>query len=317
MTQAHLFRQDFGDQSDGSTPAKKWDEDLTRHALDELFTLTGRYRSTKAYAELLRFTVKFRAYAPFNAMLVHIQKPGSRFVAPPSRWQAEYGRRIKPGALPLVILQPMGPVMFVFDVSDTEPVDEKAVGLPRGVIEPFEVRGGHIDGESGRTIENARRDGVAVHEQPQGSQLAGLIRSVPEGQRIVRKAGTPRGKPSVLPLRYELLLSANHSAEAKYATLVHELAHLYCGHLGTPNAQWWPDRRGLSQEVREFEAESVCYLVCRRAGIDNPSEQYLAGYGRENQETPGISLSCIMRSGGLIEQMGRMRLPPRKETEAL
>ena len=36
------------------------------------------------------------------------------------------------------------------------------------------------------------------------------------------------------------------SRESRYATIVHELGHLYCGHLGTPNAKWWPDRLGLS-----------------------------------------------------------------------
>src|SRR5262245_58400603 len=34
------------------------------------------------------------------------------------------------------------------------------------------------------------------------------------------------------PLRYELLLNANYSAESCYATLARELGHLYCGHLG-------------------------------------------------------------------------------------
>jgi hypothetical protein len=44
----------------------------------------------------------------------------------PNMWHhldggCESGRRIKVGGRPLVILQPRGPVMFVFDVSDTEP----------------------------------------------------------------------------------------------------------------------------------------------------------------------------------------------------
>jgi hypothetical protein len=47
---------------------------------------------------------------------------------------------------------------------------------------------------------------------------------------------------------------------SKYATLVHELSHLYCGHLGTPNDKWWPDRTELTKEIREFETESICYL---------------------------------------------------------
>jgi hypothetical protein len=118
-----------------------------------------------------------------------------------------------------------------------------------------------------------------------------------------------------VPHRYELLLSSNLSVEARYATLVHELGHLYCGHIGTPNEKWWPDRRGLPHQIREFEAESICYLVCQRLGIDNPSYEYLSGYIGKNEETPAISVECVMKAAGLIEQMGRERLKPRKEKE--
>jgi len=99
----------------------------------------------------------------------------------------------------------------------------------------------------------------------------------------------------------------------RYTTLVHELAHLYCGHLGTRNPKWWPDRRGLSLEAREFEAESVCYLVCQRIGVKTKSDAYLGGYYQQNEEIPSISFERIMASTRLIEEMGRKRLSPRKE----
>jgi len=117
------------------------ERDKTRRALDDLFNLARKYRTTESYRELLRFVTRFRFYSPFNAMLIHTQMPGAKYVAPPDRWLREYGRRITTGAHPLVILQPMGPVMFVFDVSDTEPVDEKST-LPREVEKPFEPRHG-------------------------------------------------------------------------------------------------------------------------------------------------------------------------------
>jgi hypothetical protein len=116
-----------------------------------------------------------------------------------------------------------------------------------------------------------------------------------------------------VPLRFELLLNCNLSLESRYATLVHELGHLYCGHLGTPNNKWWPDRQGLPLEIREFEAESVCYLVCTRLGIDSPSAQYLSGYVRKYESTPPISLDAVLKSSWLIEKMGRERLGPRKD----
>jgi hypothetical protein len=53
------------------------------------------------------------------------------------------------------------------------------------------------------------------------------------------------------------------------------MAHLFCGHLGSTETDWWPDRRSLSPAQREIEAESVAYLVCRRAGLHSLSERYL------------------------------------------
>ncbi len=101
--------------------------------------------------------------------------------------------------------------------------------------------------------------------------------------------------------------------ESRYATFVHELAHLYCGHLGSPNKKWWPDRRGLTKIVVEFEAESVSYLVCARQGIESPSEAYLASYVNNRDKVPPISLECVMKAAGLLETMGRERLKPRKK----
>jgi hypothetical protein len=135
-----------------------------------------------------------------------------------------------------------------------------------------------------------------------------------EGERyfeLVRKKGPPVGNEKIR-VRYELLLNAKVSSEAKYATLAHELAHLYCGHLGSPNKKWWPDRRGLPKAIREFEAESICYFLCSRLGIDNPSDEYLSDYLKTHEEIPNISLDCVVKFGGLIEQMAREHLPIRK-----
>lgn len=118
-----------------------------------------------------------------------------------------------------------------------------------------------------------------------------------------------------VPVRYELLLSGTLSRESQYVTLVHELAHLYCGHLGTPNRKWWPDRRGLLHAAVEFEAECVSYLVCARVGIQTRADAYLSAYVKTKDRVPPISLECIMKAAGIIESMGSKRLKPRKESE--
>jgi hypothetical protein len=68
---------------------------------------------------------------------------------------------------------------------------------------------------------------------------------------------TRRKEPKIaeVSVRYEMLISQDLSREARYSTLAYELAHLYCGHLGTPN------RRGLGKNVEEFEKQCVAHLV--------------------------------------------------------
>jgi hypothetical protein len=287
------------------------DQDSARTALDELFVLARKYNSSEAYLELMRFVGRFRFYSPFNAMLIHAQMPGAHFVCTALKWWRDYHREIKIGARPIVILQPMGPTLFVFDVSDTVPLSN-ARPLPVRVEDPFKVRRGKIGDQLALTIENAKRDGIRVSESAYGSQQAGSIQWATAGQHL--RFSTAKGMPTSkrIPLWFELLLNDDLSAESRYATLVHELAHLYCGHLGTPNGRWWPNRQGLSQVVREFEAESVSYLVGARLGIDTASEEYLAGYVRKCPVTPAISLDRVVKSVWLLQQMGRVRLGLRK-----
>jgi hypothetical protein len=260
----------------------------------------------------MRFVGRFRFYSPFNAMLIHTQMPGAHFVSTARRWRKDYRQKIKISARPIVILQPKGPVLFVFDISDTAPLPS-APPVPRQVVDPFQGRNGKIGGQLDQTIENAKRDGVRVSERADGSQWAGSIQWAAAGQHLeFTIAKKPLPKSTQVPMWFELLLNSVLSAEARYGTLVHELAHLYCGHLGTPNVRWWPDRQNLSHAVREFEAESVSYLVCTRLGIDTASDEYLAAYVRKCPATPPINLDRVMKSVWLLEQMGRESLGLRK-----
>ncbi len=116
-------------------------------------------------------------------MLVHIQMTGAKYVCSPTRWMDEFKRQIKPGARPLVILQPMGPVMFVFDVADTIALPD-APPLPKEVESPFEVRGGKVGDQLEKTIENSIRYGVAITRQHAGSQSAGQIGAATAGRSL-------------------------------------------------------------------------------------------------------------------------------------
>ena len=112
-----------------------------RAVIDQLIADTRLYESARTVKELLDFTARLRHIAPFNAMLLHIQKPGLTFAARPSDWQARFGRRPKPHARPLVILHNFGPVDFVYDILD--PTDAMA---PPSRLIPVASAQAHTDG---------------------------------------------------------------------------------------------------------------------------------------------------------------------------
>jgi hypothetical protein len=280
-------------------------------ALDELFLEVGKYHYTRDYKELLDFIKRFPRVAPFNAMLVHVQRPGSTFFAKADYWYS-IGRKIRPGANPIVILKPFGPVEFVFDAGDT--IGDKP--LPEEVIHPFANSGIRITAEQlEHFVESIRADGVLVYTAKHGTQQAGYI-----------QRDSKFGDYDLIPVRrgktiyhvkhyFSLVINEDLDPSEIFATMAHELGHLYCGHLGTPNEKLWKDRSRLDTNQIEFEAESVCWLVCERLGIKNPSAEYLSGYTGKDGKIPDISVDTVLKAVGIIEaELETLKKPPKELT---
>ena len=81
-----------------------------RSLLYRLLTDSRLYTKREDYKKLLDFVVQLRNFAPFNAMLLQVQKPGLSYAASAADWHVRFGRTIKEGARPLLILWPFGPV---------------------------------------------------------------------------------------------------------------------------------------------------------------------------------------------------------------
>jgi len=141
------------------------------NALDKLFQEVSRFQNGKELDGIFQFIKKFNNLAPFNAFLLHVQKPGSQYVATASDWRLKFNRRIKPEARPLVILWPFGPVSFVFELSDTEGEEP----FPEELLNPFKVKGVLPANVNNRLRQNLIRYGISYHEADYGSGAAGHI----------------------------------------------------------------------------------------------------------------------------------------------
>ena len=90
------------------------------------------YRSSDDYQDLLSFVVRMRRFSPFNAALLHRQKPGLSYATFASEWRTKWKRTLEEGARPLVTLLPFGPVGFVYNILDTVDLPD-APDFPPGV----------------------------------------------------------------------------------------------------------------------------------------------------------------------------------------
>jgi hypothetical protein len=245
--------------------------------LDRLFRQASDLKDHRFVSELIDWMATVRSYSIFNLWLARTQRPGCGAIATRNRWE-ELGRKIKSTAEPIIILRPMGPVMLVYEVADTDgpPLPPSALSVG-GAVSNADLR---------RLIKKASKDGIAVNFLPMGINKGGDARS---------------GKIDKLPTDFLIRLNDNHKLEVQFATLCHELAHIYCGHCGRPSVDsWWLDRRGLGRSEKEFEAEGAAHLVLARGGLTSRSAEYLSGYAIDC-DMRRISVDTIIRAANRIE----------------
>lgn len=254
-----------------------------RSVLDQLLTDSRLYTQSKDYKDLLDFVVRLRNFAPFNAMLLQVQKPGLRYAASARDWRERFGRQPKEDARPLLILWPFGPVALVYDSTDTE-----GEPLPEHVY-AFPAKGDMTSGGIHGFVARLRAYRFSTTFIDAGDNKAGSIK---------RHAPDPKAKPE-----YSIKINKNHDPNVQFATLSHELAHLCLGHLGPDKALSIPDRRQLSHGQCEIEAESVAYLVCCRNGVVSSSEAYLSSYVEQHTTIDQLDLYQVMRAAGTVERM--------------
>jgi len=258
-------------------------EETERSLLADLLESSKLYHTTEDYQALMAFVARLRNFAPFNAMLLHIQKPGLTYAASAYEWATRFRRSIKEDARPLLILWPFGPVAFVYDVLDTEG-DE----LPADVAETFHATGPMTEDCIRTYMRRLGSKGIRAKHMDRGDTQAGFIKVNPSDAKKV--------KPE-----YQLRINRNHSLATQFVTLAHELGHLFLGHLGEDKYLKLQGRRGLSRAAQEVEAESVAYLVAHRRGIAPKSQSYLSSYVQQGSSLADLDLYAMTRAAGRIE----------------
>ena len=282
------------------------DTHMLRKGIDELFVTVQDYASSDKFKELLRFTAHFKKYAPYNAMLIHIQNPGARYVLPARNWQ-KYNRVVINDRRPIIILWPFSPIYCVYDVGDTMVMPGRNDCFPKELAKPY-------DGDPDKRVEewrfhklvaNLKYWGIVYEEMKTAEPYSGKLEIGRNNDPDIVFAIEDRCPKTWRPA-YSIRVSTGANISVKFATIVHELDHLFCGHLCNCYGEKPTETasRNISHEAKEFEAETVSWLVCRRLGVDKPSYKYLANYFGESNTIPHeVSIDEILKATRLAEQV--------------
>ena len=262
-----------------------FEKEVARSLLDQLLEDSRLYKTSQDYFELLEFTSRLRNFAPFNAMLLHVQKPGLIYAASAHDWAERFGRFPKQDARPLLILWPFGPVALVYDSQDTEGRD-----LPKDV-DAFFARGKITKLSMAGFMEKMGQKHIWCSEFDGGGAKAGSI-------RVVEELPSPKNNRV-----YKMQINRNHSIPSQFVTIAHELAHLFLGHLGPDKALKIPQHLSLDYAKEELEAESVAYLVAARNGVESKSQTYLVDFVKKNTTVDSLDIYQIMRAAGRVESL--------------
>lgn len=263
-------------------------------AIDQLFQASLATKGEKnAFDDFLGFMSRFNSLSVYNAMLVRVQRPGAIAVGNRQQW-ASVNRTVIPDAIPIVVLQAFGPVRFLFEFGDTAGDD-----IPGEQMNTL-FANGRIPGELyDQTRSAAERYGVIVQEtESYGNLLAGTAATA----NLLPDSLQPSAKDVI---RYRVRVNAKHDLPTRFATMAHELGHIYCGHLGADVKGRWPDRCKLNHVQMELEAEAVAWLVCRRTGIATRSAEYLSSLATP-ENIRGVSAYAVFDAANRVEA----RTPP-------
>jgi hypothetical protein len=272
--------------------------------------------------DFLSFTNKFKRLAVWNARMAYIQRPGARVIASEFEWR-KVERTIAPDAVPIIILWPFAPIRFVYELEDTNPPT-----MHDDIRDPFAAIGDfrpEVLLKLTKGLSQQKNFKIRIVARRLGSGRAGtasiqgaLSMTAPFGEgAIIGKFASLNAVTDSEPLKpgipsFRIAVNDRLHPGESFATIAHELGHIFCGHLGPCNSRdgkneesGWPDRRSLGLAEREVEAEAVAFLVASRAGLTTGSAAYLKTHA-ERAVMKKINIDLIVRAAARIERIAKI-----------
>lgn len=168
-------------------------------------------------------------------------------------------------------------------------LDTQGDALPEDVAQTFHAMGPITEADMQEAIRVLANRGIHVKQIDSGDANAGK-------NKVEWRSTAKKERPD-----YQIRLNKHHDRNVQFMTLVHELGHLYLGHLGPDKYLSIDQRPKIDHRQAELEAESLAYLVCKRRGVESKSESYLADYATRNVTVGSFDFYLLTKAAGQVE----------------
>lgn len=247
---------------------------LRKSMLFDRICKEGLYEDFIDFATFMWWT---RRYSFFNSALILLQRPGAVHIETEETWKEKYCRHILPDVTPIVILQPFGPINFVYDFADT--YGEMVPDIMRDDFQ-LPIPDPRVGKFLPALIRTVNQLGIYYGEATFGSRQAGQAEYLEKAMKIKI---FEKEKKVELSTHLAITVNKHFNDDRKVTAILHEIGHILCGHLTRDKGNKMlrvPDRskEELSKEQKEFEAEKVCELICKAMGMAYDNKDYLEGY---------------------------------------
>ena len=224
--------------------------------------------TSERYTTYLDTMMKFHQYSANNCLLILMQKPDATRVAGCKDWNDKFHRTIIKGEKAIKILAPIPKKLVLTDIDENGDEVKKEINWMRFKFVPvFDIS--QTEGQELPTFCDDLKGSVSNYAEiietlKQIAPVPVYFEDIKDGShgyysRSLNKIGIKTGMSEVQTIK----------------TLAHEIA----------NSILHSDEKALPpRHIREVQAESVAYMVCKQIGIDTASYsfEYVAGWANED-----------------------------------
>jgi len=305
----------------------------TESLLEDMAHAVLELESSDRWLEYLRKQATFHNYSGYNTFLIWMQRPDATKVAGYRTWQA-LGRQVRKGETGIGILAPVSTgsrkgeaarrKQWKTEMESWRESRAQALEKRRSGEEPNLPPPPRAPGKAGGSALRFRKVTVFDISQTDGDPIMGIDRTTFGGdeemlQALVEVANGLGFKVElnadiigatawVKPTAHEIAVSGDRPVSDQVVSLLHELAHVACGH-------WDRFKDGLTEDVAEFEAESAAFVASAWLGIDATvgAATYLASWSRRTEFASMIKGIASQVGKAAQQIIGALETPITKE----